>query len=58
MSNCYFADNVPRVSGPAEEHDIFVRPRHLPDVRRQDGRVPYLPQTCRETNPRLLNLAT
>ena len=36
------ADDVPGVPGQAEEHDLPVRPRHLPDVRGQDVRVSHL----------------
>ena len=45
---------LPGVHGSTEEHDIPVRPRHVPDVRRSDARVPHLPQTDREEDPALL----
>lgn len=49
------ADHVSRVPGPAEEHDLHVRPRHLPAVRRPNERVPDLPQSHRAPNPPLLD---
>lgn len=45
---------LPGVHGPSEEHDIPVRPRHLPDVRRPDARVSDLPEADREANPSVL----
>lgn len=41
------ADHVSRVSGPAEEHDLHVWPRHLPAVRGPNERMPHLPQSHR-----------
>lgn len=46
---------MPGVPGPAEEHDLPVRARHVPDVRRPHRRVPHLPQAGREANPALLS---
>ena len=39
----------------AEEHDLPVWPRYLPDVRGPDVRVSHLPEDCRETDPSLLD---
>lgn len=47
-------DHVSGVPGPAEEHDLPVRPRHLPAVRRPNERVPHLPQSHRAPHPPLL----
>lgn len=51
---CWFADDVPHLPRPAEEHDLPVRARHVPDVRRPHHRVPHLPQAGREANTALL----
>lgn len=50
-----FADDVPDLPGPAQEHDIPVRARHVPDVWRPHRRLPHLPQAGREAHPALLN---
>ncbi|KAG6439873.1 hypothetical protein O3G_MSEX001164, partial [Manduca sexta] len=47
-------DHVPDMPGPAEEHDLPVRARHVPDVRRPHHRVSHLPQAGREAHPPLL----
>lgn len=44
------------VSGPAEEHDLHVRPRHVPALRGSNERVSYLPQGHRAPHPSLLDL--
>lgn len=41
--------------GPAEEHDLPVRARHVPDVRRPDHRVPHLQEAGREADPAVLS---
>lgn len=46
---------MPGVPGPAEEHDLPMRARHVPDVRRPHRRVPHLPQAGREADPALLS---
>lgn len=46
---------MPDLPGPAQEHDLPMRPRDVPDVRRPDRRLPHLPQAGRETHPTLLN---
>ena len=45
---------MPRVPGPVEEHDLPLRARNLPDVRRQDVRVPHLSQDGGEAHPLVL----
>ena len=45
---------MPGVSGPFEEHDLLVRPRDLPDVRRPDVGMSHLPENCRKKDPSLL----
>lgn len=45
---------MPYLPGPAEKHDLPLRARHVPDVRRPDHSVPYLPQASRETHSPLL----
>ena len=42
--------------GPIEEHDLFVRPRYLPDVWRPHVRMPHLSQDCGKTDSTLLNV--
>ena len=42
------------VPGQAEEHDIPVRTRDLPDVRGPDERVPHLQEDGRAKDPALL----
>ena len=61
MTNCSvfftspdFSDHVPGVPGPSEEHDLPLRARDLPDVRRPHVRVPHLPQDRRAPHPPLL----
>lgn len=59
--DCVFhlsTDDVPGVSGPAEEHDLHVWPRHLPAVWGPNERVPHLPQGHRASHPPLLELST
>ena len=43
------------VPGQAEEHDIPVRTRDLPDVRGPDERVSHLQEDCGEEDTALLN---
>ena len=45
---------LPGVHGPAQEHDLPVRPWHLSDVWRPHARVPHLSQGHREEDPPLL----
>lgn len=52
------ADHVSRVSRPAEEHDLHVRPRHLPAVRGPNERVSHLPQSHRAQNPPVLDASS
>lgn len=52
------ADHVSCLSGPAEEHDLHVRPRHLPAVRGPNERVPHLPQSHRAQNPPVLDASS
>ncbi len=47
-------DHVPGVHGSAAQHDLPVRPRHVPNVRRSHVRVPHLPQSRREAHSPLL----
>lgn len=44
------------VPGPAEEHDLHVRPWHLPAVRGPNERVPHLPQGHWAPHPPLLEI--
>lgn len=46
---------MPDMFGPPQEHDIPVRPRYVPNVRRSHYRVSHLSQTSRETYTALLN---
>lgn len=57
VSSLLSADHVSCVPGPAEEHDLHVRPRHLPAVRGPNERVPHLPQGHRAPHPALLDPA-
>lgn len=41
--------------GPIKEHDIPVWTWYMSDVRRQDGRMPNMSETCGETNTSVLN---
>lgn len=52
---CLPADHVSRVSGPAEEHDLHVRPRHLSALWGPNERVPHLPKGHRAPHPPLLD---
>lgn len=49
-----FADMLPRVHGSAEEHDLPVRPWHVPNVRRPHEGVSHLPQRHRPAHHPLL----
>lgn len=48
---------MPDLPRPAQEHDIPVRARDVPDVRRPHHRVSHLSQAGREADPTLLNNA-
>lgn len=50
-----FADHVSGVFGSAEEYDLSLRSRHLPDVRRQNVRMSHLQENCGETNLTILD---
>lgn len=45
---------MPDLLRPIEEHDIPMRPRHVPDVRRPHHGVPYMPEASREAHSTLL----
>ena len=45
-----------RVPGPAQEHDIPVRPWNVSDVRGQNVRVSDLQEDCRKENIAVLDL--
>lgn len=52
---CLPADHVSGVPGPAEEHDLHVRPRHLSALWGPNERVPHLPKGHRAPHPPLLD---
>ena len=45
-----FSDHVSRLFGSIEEYDIFMWPRYLPDVWRQNVRMPHLSENGRKEN--------
>ena len=51
----YISDNVSRVSGPYQEHDLPVWTRHVSDVWRQDGGVSHLSEACGEKDTCVLS---
>lgn len=50
------ADHVPGLSGSSEKHDLPMRTRHLPNVRRPDVGVSNMSQGSRQTYSALLKI--
>jgi hypothetical protein len=49
-------DDVSGLHGPIAQHDLPLRSRNVPNVRRSHVRVPDLPEGSRKTHPALLDL--
>lgn len=56
FAKTYVPDDVSDLPGPAEEHDLPVRARHVSDVRGPHHRVSHLSQAGREAHLAVLNI--
>jgi len=56
MRNLIVADHVSGVPGSFEKHDLPVRTRHLPNVRRPDVGVSNMSQGGRQANSAVLEV--